>query len=74
MILFFIVDSLINLFWFVRRIQRIKDWRKQSKLGESEQGCGEHMIRGVGKDIATASKMVKKIWRKLKSQSERRRR
>ncbi|KAF2550750.1 hypothetical protein F2Q68_00033937 [Brassica cretica] len=30
------------------------------------------MIRGVGEDIATASKMVKKIWRKLKSQSERR--
>ena len=46
---------------------------KQSKLGESEQGCGEHMIRGVGEDIATASKMVQKIWRKLKSQCERRR-
>ncbi|KAF3547200.1 hypothetical protein DY000_02006265 [Brassica cretica] len=56
------------------RFQRIKGWRKQSKLGESEQGCGEHMIRGVGEDIAMASKMEKKIWTKLKSQSERRRR
>ena len=32
------------------------------------------MIRGVGEDIAMASKMEKKIWTKLKSQSERRRR
>ncbi|KAF2543694.1 hypothetical protein F2Q68_00032912 [Brassica cretica] len=64
----------IDLYLSLILFQRIKGWRKQSKLGESEQGCGEHMIRGVGEDIATASKMVKKIWRKLKSQSERRRR
>ncbi|KAF2582226.1 hypothetical protein F2Q68_00004278 [Brassica cretica] len=68
------VSVLVLMVGVSSRFQRIKGWRKQSKLGESEQGCGEHMIRGVGEDIAMASKMVKKIWRKLKSQSERRRR
>ena len=65
---------MIKLFWFVQRFQITKGWRKQSKLGVSEQGCGEYMIRGVRENIATASKMVKKIWRKLKSLSEIRRR